>query len=249
MTRESPYIKNAVRDLRRHLPGQPADDGLREVASPRLVERRPARLRFLEGRRVVAPLRAGALEPADVERREIQRVEREGLGPVGPGELEVRARPVDDGHEVVGDDVDAAGAQTPQRLLVVGDAVAPHRLRAELHGLVHGHGLDDAPREPRGLDEGLALLDERRGPDLARGDLQGRDDARAAGHFQRRQRHGVVRAHPAHGLLHDPIRRALLRPRRAHVAHEAVHGCRSSILAASSCGCLWQRFVAEFGDG
>jgi len=140
--------RGVARDLGRHLARQAPDHGRLERRARRRVERRPPRARARRRRGVVRRGRARAPEAAEVERREVERVEAERLGAVAPGELEVRARPVDDRHEVVAADVDAALAEVGERRRVVGREPRALRLAPELDRLVDGHRLDDGHRMP-----------------------------------------------------------------------------------------------------
>ena len=79
---------------------------------------------------------AGAAEDQEIEGGEAVVVEAQGSGARGQGPVEIRARPVEDGHEIVADGPEPGAAEIAERLAVIGedpDEVAA----AALHVLMH----------------------------------------------------------------------------------------------------------------
>mmetsp|Transcript_46660 Transcript_46660/g.151468 ORF Transcript_46660/g.151468 Transcript_46660/m.151468 type:complete len:325 (-) Transcript_46660:23-997(-) len=172
-----------------------------------------ARGRARAHRRVIACLGAGTLQQVQLEGRKVEEVEGERAAPVRPPALEVGAGPVDDGHEVVAEEADAAPAEVGDRGLVLVDEGGPLWLAALLDRLVHGDALRHGPRQPAAFDERFACLDRIDRPHVANRDVVQRgDDAGGAGLLDVLQRDGVVRAVPAPRLLHSvPARTGLAR--------------------------------------
>ena len=89
-------------------------------------------------------LRAGALQDEEVEGHERRTLEAQGPRPVGKLVGEVRARPVQHGHEVIGDDPDVARREVADRLFVILD-IALKIARTGLDMLMDGNALHDRP--------------------------------------------------------------------------------------------------------
>ena len=144
---------------------------------------------------------AGAFQQEKVEGNEGGTFEAQGAAAVGQFVGQVGACPVEHGHEVVGDDVDAALGEVAQAFLVVVD-VALEVARLRLDVLMYGHALHDGPREAHFLDHLLAFHDFFYSPHLAVGDVvQGIDDAGSSGLLDVPQADWVVRPVPAPGLF------------------------------------------------
>ena len=142
-----------------------------------------------------------ALQDEEVEGHEGGPLEAQRLRTVLDRVGEVRARPVEHGHEVVGDAPDAARREVADRLLVVLE-VLPVFAFARLDVLVDGNTLDDRPDEPRLGDHRLPFADLLDGPDLAvRNMMQGVDDVRGPRLADVREGDGIVRPVPAPGLF------------------------------------------------
>mmetsp|Transcript_21768 Transcript_21768/g.73221 ORF Transcript_21768/g.73221 Transcript_21768/m.73221 type:complete len:280 (-) Transcript_21768:49-888(-) len=185
-----------------HAPREARHDRLREPRALVLRHRLKAGLGAGLLVLVVLLLRPGALEDEELECRELVHVKGERAATVRPLALQVRARPIDDRHEVVTDGLNAASADVGHRLGVVGEELGALGLFAEFDGLVHRDGLHDGPGEALGLHLALACLDRIHGPDLARGDVvEGRHDPRGARLAHVVEGHGVLGAVPAPALL------------------------------------------------
>ena len=141
-------------------------------------------------------LGARTFQDEEVEGHEGRAFETQRPRPVGKLIGEVRARPVQHRHEVVGDDVDAARRQVADRLLVILD-IGLEVARAGLDVLVHRDALHDRPHEARIGDHLLPLADLLHGPHLAVGNMvQGVDDIGGSGLADVREAHGIVRPVP-----------------------------------------------------
>ena len=135
---------------------------------------------------------------------------------LGPRALEVGAGPVDDGHEVVAEETDAASAEVGDRGLVLVDEGGPLWLAALLDRLVHGDALRHGPRQPAAFDERFACLDRIDRPHVANRDVVQRgDDAGGAGLLDVLQRDGVVRAVPVSRVLALVTRSVVMAASRA----------------------------------
>ena len=144
---------------------------------------------------------AGAFQQEEVEGDEGGTFEAQGTAAVGQFVGQVGACPVEHGHEVVGDDVDAALGEVAQAFLVVVD-VALKVACLRLDVLMYGHALYDGPREAYSLDHLLAFHNLFYRPHLAVGDVvQGIDDAGGSGLLDVPQADWVVRPVPAPGLF------------------------------------------------
>ena len=125
------------------------------------------------------PLLAGtrALQDIDVEVGELGVVEVKVRGAVGIVVEQVGAGPVEYGHEVVADAVDALGREVAQALLVDLNLVVAVRT-AVLDGLYYWQALDDAPAHAVTLDILAQVADLLTGPYFPKGYVvQGGDDA------------------------------------------------------------------------
>ena len=178
------------------------DEGVDQLLLLRVGDRAVQRLDLLQHVLREILLRAFALEDLDVEIGEADPVEIQRRGPVGHGVLQVGARPVDHGHEVVADRMDAAAAQVLQALLVgLDQRVAAGTGVLDL--LAHGQALDDRPAQAGRGDVVLQGADVRFGPQFARGVLvQGGHDPFHADLAQHAQSYLVGRAEPSPGFLH-----------------------------------------------
>ena len=178
------------------------DEGVDQLGLLRIGDRAVQRLDLLQHFLREILLRAFALEDLDVEIGESDPVEIQRRGPVGHGVLQVGARPVDDGHEVVADCMDAAASQVRQALLVgldqrvaVGAGVLD--LFADRQALHHG------PAQTGRGDVVLQGADVRLGPEFARRVLvQGGHNPFHADLAQHAQCYLVGRAEPSPGFLH-----------------------------------------------
>ena len=94
---------------------------------------------------------AGAGEGEQIEGGEFCRIVEQGLGAVGQDVAEIGAHPVEHGHEVINDDVDAGGAETFEGDAVVFE-VALEVAGAGFDRFGNGDTLDHAPREAGGGD-------------------------------------------------------------------------------------------------
>ena len=127
-------------------------------------------------------------------------LEHESVGAVGEDVIEVRACPIEHGHEVIRDHVDAACTEVTQGLLVVIDILEVVAfLRLDM--LMYGHGLDTGPGETSRFDEGFAFGDLFDSPHFAVRDMvEGGDDTGSACHLDVGEGDGVVGTVPTHGL-------------------------------------------------
>ena len=109
-------------------------------------------------------------------------VEQSG-GTITDGMEQVGTGPVEDGHEVVADDLDAVLGQVADTDLVILNEGIPGG-QADLDVVVNVHGLHNLGIEAVAVDQVNFLLDFFLGPDLA-GHLavQGPDDAGHAGNL------------------------------------------------------------------
>ena len=124
--------------------GQPRHDGGEQRAPGRIVGSVEPGARTFErfGRPIL--LSARACQHVDVECRELMRVEAKGRGAAGQGMAKLRAGPVENGHEIVADGVDALRTEISKRL-AIGVEVG-FRLRCrELDALMDGDALDHGP--------------------------------------------------------------------------------------------------------
>ena len=100
---------------------------------------------------------------------------------MGQGLAQGGAGPVDQGHEVVADRVDAVGRKIGHALTVIGKKRRKISV-ATFDAFVDRQAFHHDPLETRGLDFGLAGGDQIAGPDLAIGDfMQGGDNALCPG--------------------------------------------------------------------
>ena len=110
---------------------------------------------------------------------------------------QVGACPVEHGHEVVADAVDALGRQVAQALLVDLNLLVAVRA-AILDGLHHGQALDHRPPHAVALDVFAQVANLLAGPHLA----QGRHYALHANLFQHGKRNLVLLAKPSPCSFH-----------------------------------------------
>ena len=146
-------------------------------------------------------LRAGTLQDEEIEGHERRTLEAQGARPVGQLVGEVRARPVQHGHKVVGNYFNAAFGQIADRLFVILD-IALEIARAGLDMLVDGDALHDRPAKARVSDRLSAFFDLPDGPHLAVGNvMEGGHDVGGPGLTDVLKAYGVVRTVPAPGLF------------------------------------------------
>ena len=146
-------------------------------------------------------LRAGTLQDEEIEGHERRTLEAQGARPVGQLVGEVRARPVQHGHKVVGNYFNAAFGQIADRLFVILD-IALEIARAGLDMLVDGDALHDRPAKARVGDRLSAFFDLPDGPHLAVGNvMEGGHDVGGPGLTDVLKAYGVVRTVPAPGLF------------------------------------------------
>ena len=111
-------------------------------------------------------LGAGTLQDEQVEGDEGSTLEAQGPAAVGHLVGQVGACPVEHGHEVIGDDPDAAASEVPQRCLIVIDvALVITCLRLDM--FVHRHTFYRRPLQPGSLYHLLPLHDFVHRPHLA----------------------------------------------------------------------------------
>jgi len=137
----------------------------------------------------------------EIEGHERRTLEAQGARPVGQLVGEVRARPVQHGHKVVGNYFNAAFGQIADRLFVILD-IALEIARAGLDMLVDGDALHDRPAKARVGDRLSAFFDLPDGPHLAVGNvMEGGHDVGGPGLTDVLKAYGVVRTVPAPGLF------------------------------------------------
>ena len=149
----------------------------------------------------------GALQDVQIERREAFLVEAHRPGAVRQFPFEIGAAPIDHGHEIVTDDLDAGGGDRleardpgldrarclgPEPLDVIGDRNRFHHRPGQLR-----------TSKLAVLDDVLALLDARSRPGLADRNLMQRGDhVRCAGLADIVERNRIVRPVPPPSLQH-----------------------------------------------
>jgi len=178
------------------------DDAVHELGVV-LGRERGLQLRHL-GERGLVPVSLGplALEDVDVEVGELRAGEIEVGAAVGVGVVEVGARPVQHGHEIVANGVDALQREVFQALLValyllvaVGAAI--------LDALHHGERLHHAPAHAVALYVVPEVADALAGPHFAVGHVvQGGDDALHANLPQHGEGDLIALAKPSPSLFH-----------------------------------------------
>ena len=180
----------------------PADQGAlqrRDLALPHGAEARLGRGAAL-GR--VVRLGARAAQHEEVVGGEVRPVEAERVAAGGEPPIQLGARPVGDGHEVVAEGLHPRGGHGADGALVVLDALT-EGAGAGLDLLRNGDALHHRPAEASGLDLPLALrhLLFRPGLPLVEVVQRGHHAGRA-GLPHVLQGHRVVGAEPAPGLFH-----------------------------------------------
>mmetsp|Transcript_24131 Transcript_24131/g.61694 ORF Transcript_24131/g.61694 Transcript_24131/m.61694 type:complete len:250 (+) Transcript_24131:811-1560(+) len=144
----------------------------------------------------------GSLKDVELECCKVVSIESKRPRTVLPFVLEVGARPIDNRHEVVAEDVEAASAEIAHRLLVSLDVLVAVASTL-FDSFMHGHALDDAPAQALRFDLGNSCLDLAHRPDLTDWDVvQRRDDAGCTSLLDVLQSHWIVWSVPAPGLLH-----------------------------------------------
>ena len=152
-------------------------------------------------RRIVA---LGVFTPENekVVGREIDRVEAERRSAIRKRPVELRPRPVGDGHEIVAEGLHAGSRSVADRLLVIVDSGAVIAA-AGLDLLANTDALDHRPDETSGFDLRAALRDFVLAPDLALIHVMQRaDHADRAGLAHIIEADRIVRTKPAPGLQH-----------------------------------------------
>ncbi len=186
-----------------------------EVARRQPVDQRPlqvlhfARAHRLEARpgridlrvRIVA-LGAVAPEDEEVVSRVLDCVETERRPAARKRPVELGARPVGDGHEIVAEDLHAGARGVADRLLVIVDFGA-EVAAARLDLLADVDALDHRPDEARALDLGPPFQKLVFAPDLAPVPVMQRaDDSGRAGLGDILEADRIVRPEPPPGLQH-----------------------------------------------
>ena len=152
------------------------------------------------GRRVFF-LGTGPLQQEEVEGNKGRPLEPKGRTAVRAAVFQVRARPVQYRHEVIGNHVDAARAEVAQALFVVVDvALEVAFLRFDM--FVDGHAFHTAPAKAGGFHLIFAFHDFLNRPYFPVGNMvKGGDDARASGLADIHQTDRVLGPVPAEGLF------------------------------------------------
>jgi hypothetical protein len=180
--------------------GQASDDGAFERAASVVVHGSEASGSSLDHASAVILFRPGTLQQMKVERSDRFQLEAQRERAVGQRPSQIGPRPVEQRHEIVGDNTNVASGQVAQAGAIGGD----HRIpvgAAPLDLFMHGQTFDDAPAEPGGFDHGFALGDRRLFPHSAvMHFVQRGNDFTGPGLPDVAQRHGVGRPEPAHGL-------------------------------------------------
>ncbi len=122
------------------------------------------RLRDIFRRMVL--LRTGPLEDMKIEDGRIDGIEAQGLRAIRQQPVELRARPIEQRHEVVANDGDPAGGQVAQALAIVGQIARTVALGL-FDVLVDRNAFDHRPAEPSLFNESLVLFDFLDGPHRA----------------------------------------------------------------------------------
>ena len=116
--------------------------------------------------------------------------------------VEIRARPVGDGHEIVADGAHPGAGHIADRGLVIVDQGAKVAA-ARFDMLMHDHAFDDRPFKACLFDFVPALVDLVLRPGAAVIEMmQGGDDSRRTRLPHMGERHRIVRTEPAPGLFH-----------------------------------------------
>ena len=184
--------------------GQPVDEGPLKLL---LFGRRHRLEAFARGGDAVRSIVAfGVLAPEDEEvvGGEVDRLEAQSRSAIRERPVQLRPRPVGDGHEIVAEGLHARARSVADRLLVIVDSRAVIAA-ARLDRLADADALADRPDEAAGFDLGPALRDFIFAPDLAPVHVMERaDDADRArlAHIVEADR--IVRPEPAPGLQHSP---------------------------------------------
>ena len=145
--------------------------------------------------------RAGTFQQEEVEGDEGRTLEAQGAASVGQLVGKVGTRPVQHGHEVVGNDVHTAFAEVAQAFLVV-VYISLEVSCLCLDMLVYGYAFDNRPAKPYGLYHLLAFVDFFHCPHLTVGDVvQGVHDSGGSGLFDVPKADRIVRTVPAPGLF------------------------------------------------
>ena len=138
-----------------------------------------------------------------IELLEVRLFVREADGAVFLHIVKVGAEPIEDGHEVVADALNAEFAEVSDGLRIVGDEPIARGL-AEFDILMHGDRLDDFHLEVCLFAQRFEAGDLVARPDFAHGDVvNGRDDARQIGDLPDvGKRDAVALPVPAEGHFH-----------------------------------------------
>ena len=197
--------------LRRHALGRTGQTGGhvgREFHLARLAHRRKAFAGRVSDLAPKALGSAGALKDMDVEGGEVDQVEAHAGAAMVDAVGEVRARPVENRHEIVADRFQAAFGQVGEALFVVGDVAAPVALLL-LDVFRNGQAFDHLPGQAgwtavlHPADLVLTLADILRGPDCAGRDVvEGADDTFDAGLAHVVDGSEIAGSEPPPGLSH-----------------------------------------------
>ena len=194
-----------------------------EVARRQPVDKRPLQLlHFPRRHRLEARTRRsdalgrivtlGPVAPQDEEviSHVVDRVEAQRRPAAWKRPVEIRARPVGDGHEIIAEGLHAGARRVADRLLVVVDLDA-ECAAARLDLLADANALDHRPDEALGFDLGPALQDLVLAPDFAPVHVMERaDDAGGAGLTDIFEADRIVRPEPAPSLQHASLPIAFL---------------------------------------
>ena len=143
----------------------------------------------------------GTFQYVEVESHERGAFEAQSLRAVGHRIGKVGAGPVEHGHEVVGNDMDAAAGEVAQAFLVVFD-ILPEVAGLGLYVFMHGNTLDDRPSQSGLFDDLFAFLNLFDAPHFAVGNVvQGGYNTGGSGLAYVFQADRVVGPVPAPGLF------------------------------------------------
>ncbi len=177
--------------------GENVDDGLDELLLGVGRERIPPLGGF--GLLIGGVVGGGVLafQGVDFKSGEGDGIEAEGLGTVGEGEAHVGADPIEDGHEIVDDGVDAFGSEVADGVFVVVEETREVAF-ADFDVFVDGDGFGDIPAEAGGFDKGFAFADGFARPRFTVGNfMEGGEDSRGTGLAEIGERNLIIGSEPA----------------------------------------------------
>ena len=195
--------RNALRSYEDSAPGSPAIMA-RSSSSCCVGDIAAKRVRAAATRSgVVVPLGTRTLEEEQIIGREINGIEAQRISRVGQTPHQIRARPINQRHEVVTNDRDTGFGDGGKRIFPGGDVLTV-RPGAQLDGGVNRNAFHHRPEQASRFDFSFALEDFVQGPRLATIDVvKRRDDTGSPSLSYLRQRNGILWSKPAPGFLHD----------------------------------------------